>query len=67
MRARSGKDDMRKHGPFNVDRAPTGQLVPKGSIKNPIDRYPDSKPKLQRGKGRESNENEEEEEDEEWN
>jgi len=31
-----GSEDLRKYGPFNVDRAPTGQFVPKGSINNPI-------------------------------
>lgn len=39
---------MRHYGPFNVDRASTGQLVPKGTIKDPIQRYPDSKSKIQR-------------------
>jgi hypothetical protein len=39
-------EDLRKLGPFNVDRSPSGRLVPKGSIDNPIDRYPDSKTKL---------------------
>jgi hypothetical protein len=42
---------LRKVGPFNVDRAPTGQFVSKGSINNPIDEYPDSKTKLRREKG----------------
>ena len=33
-------------GPFNVDRAPTGQFVSKGSIKNPIERFPSSEEKI---------------------
>ena len=41
-----GHEDLRKYGPFNVDRAPSGQLVKKGSIDNPIDEYPESKTKL---------------------
>jgi hypothetical protein len=40
-----GSEDLRKFGPFNVDRASTGQFVPKGSIDNPIDEYDDSKTK----------------------
>ena len=36
-------EDLRHLGPFNVDRAPTGQFVPKGSIAHPIEEYPDSK------------------------
>ena len=36
-------EDLRQLGPFNVDRAPTGQFVPKGSIAHPIEEYPDSK------------------------
>ncbi len=39
---------MRHYAPYNVDRAPTGQLVAKGSIKDPIQQYPDSKTKIQR-------------------
>ena len=45
---KDGSEDKRKYGPFNVDRAPTGQLVKKGSIDNPIDEYPESKTKLSR-------------------
>ena len=48
MMNKDGSEDLRKYGPFNVDRAPTGQLVKKGSIDNPIDEYPDSKTKQRR-------------------
>lgn len=27
------EEDFRHFGPFNVDRAPTGQFVPKGTIR----------------------------------
>ncbi|TNV83947.1 hypothetical protein FGO68_gene83 [Halteria grandinella] len=58
---REGKEDLRRFGPFNVDRAPTGQLVPKGSIAHPIQSYPDSKTKLQRNQNqRGSNEDDRE-------
>ena len=39
---------MRQFGPFNVDRAPTGQLVPKGTVEDPVNKYPDSKTKYQK-------------------
>ncbi|CDW73788.1 UNKNOWN [Stylonychia lemnae] len=45
---KDGSIDLRSFGPFNVDRAPTGQLVPKGTLKNPIDKYPDSKTKFRK-------------------
>lgn len=48
---KDGSEDLRKYGPFNVDRAPTGQFVSKGALKNPIDKYPDSKTKIRREKG----------------
>ena len=51
MISRDGTEDLRKYGPFNVDRTPTGQFVPKGSIKNTIDEYPDSKTKVRENKG----------------
>lgn len=59
MNARNSKkretqdEDLRHEGPFNVDRAPTGEFVPKGSIKSPINRYGDSK-----GRGRQQDEDE---------
>lgn len=43
-----GTKDIRKYGPFNVDRAPTGQFVPKGSIAHPLEEYPESKTKARR-------------------
>lgn len=48
---KDGTEDLRKFGPFNVDRAPTGQFVPKGSIQDPIDEYPESKTKTRQNKG----------------
>lgn len=50
LRNRDGSIDKRQFAPFNVDRAPTGQLVAKGSVKNPIDSYADSKTKYREGK-----------------
>eukprot|EP00347_Sterkiella_histriomuscorum_P011378 403372683 len=44
-RNKDGSIDLRQFGPFNVERAPTGQLVPKGTVKDPINQYPDSKTK----------------------
>ena len=44
----ASKDDMRHFGPFNVDRAPTGQFAPKGSVDSRIQRFPDSKTKVER-------------------
>ncbi len=52
MTNKDGSEDLRKYGPFNVDRAPTGQFVSKGAIDNPRDSYPDSKTKISRSKGR---------------
>jgi hypothetical protein len=46
MRNKDGSIDLRKFGPFNVDRSPSGRLVSKGSIVHPIESYPDSKTKL---------------------
>ncbi len=43
---KDGSIDLRHLGPFNVDRDPSGRLVPKGSIANPIASYPESKTKL---------------------
>jgi hypothetical protein len=43
---KSGEEDLRKYGPFNVDRAPTGQFVAKGSIKEPIEEFPDIETKI---------------------
>ena len=48
---KSGREDLRKYAPFNVERAPTGQFVPKGMIRNPIESYPDSKTKIREQKG----------------
>lgn len=45
MITKDGREDQRKNGPFNVDRAPTGQFVRKGQIDDPIDEYSDSKTK----------------------
>lgn len=42
-------EDLRSKGPFNVDRAPTGKFVKKGSINNPIDEYSDVETKLKEG------------------
>jgi len=36
LRNKDGSIDLRQFAPFNVDRAPTGQLVSKGAIKDPI-------------------------------
>ena len=36
LKAIGGEEDKRKYGPFNVDRAPTGQFVTKSSIEHPI-------------------------------
>lgn len=50
-RTKENKDeseDRRTHGPYNVDRAPTGQFVAKGSIEHPIEEYPESKTKIRR-------------------
>jgi hypothetical protein len=52
MRNKNGAEDLRRYAPFNVDRAPTGQLVKKGSIDNPIQRYQDSKSKIRKEKGK---------------
>lgn len=52
MRNMDGSEDLRQYGPFNVARAPTGQFVPKGSIKNPIEEFPESKTKVRRGEQR---------------
>jgi hypothetical protein len=49
LRNKDGSIDKRQFAPFNVDRAPTGQLVPKGSIKDPIQSYGDSKQKFRQG------------------
>jgi len=51
MLNRDGSIDRRHFGPFNVDRAPTGQFVSKGALKNPIEQYPDSKEKIRRETG----------------
>jgi hypothetical protein len=45
----TGHEDLRKYGPYNVDRSPSGRLVSKGSIDNPIEEYPASKTKQQKG------------------
>ncbi len=51
MITKEGKEDLRQYGPFNVDRAPTGQFVPKGSMRHPLDSYPDSKTKIRMERG----------------
>lgn len=43
---------MRHFAPFNVDRAPTGQLVKKGTVDNPIASYPDLDTKIRKEKQR---------------
>ena len=43
---------MRHFAPFNVDRAPTGQLVKKGTVDNPIASYPDLDTKVRQEKQR---------------
>jgi hypothetical protein len=44
-------EDKRKYAPFNVDRAPTGQFVAKGSIENPIEEFSDVEAKMKQEKG----------------
>ena len=46
MKNKDGSEDLRKYGPFNVDRSPTGQFVSKGSIDNPIEEFSEPKEKL---------------------
>lgn len=43
-----GSVDLRQFGPFNVERTERGQLAPPGTVKNPINKYPDSKTKYRR-------------------
>jgi hypothetical protein len=43
---------LRHFAPFNVDRAPTGQLVKKGTVDDPIASYPDLDTKIRKEKQR---------------